>query len=246
MRLSLALLAVALAGAAHVEAAPRFAPCPRLDGAAQLPLRPASHVLRGDVDGDGARDRVAMHYEPRARSTCAFVLTITTAHGTFAARVPDDYKGVGRSGRWFAREFPEPVVASLVRIRERGLVVIVPIWHGASTVGARLFWIAGGRVVGPPRELTFYGSVTHNNQVNCYRGPGSGLIVETGEWSANNAGTRWSFSRGISRVTDQGVRDVKRPTIITVGAKEAAALARRWHLGAPPFFSCTVAGRVGF
>jgi hypothetical protein len=245
MRLSLALLALALFAATSVEAATTtFAPCPRLDGAAKLPLRPASHVLRGDVDGDAARDRVAMHFEPRARSTCAFVLTITTAHGTFAARVPDEYKGLARSGRWFARQFPEPAVASLVRIHERGLVVIVPIWHGASTVGARPFWIAQGRVVGPSRGLTFYGSIAHNNQVDCYRGAGSGLIVETGEWIANDAGTRWSFSRAVSRVTNRGIRLV-RHTTITVGTKKAGTLERRWHLGAPPFRSCTVAGHAG-
>jgi hypothetical protein len=242
MRPSLALLALSLLAATHVDAATtRFAPCPRLDRAAQLPLRPASHVLRGDVDGDGARDRVAMRYEPRARSTCAFVLTIRTARRTFAARVPDEYEGLVRSGRWFARQFPEPAVASLVRLRQRGLVVIVPIWHGASTVGARAFWVARGRIVRPRRELTFYGSVTHNNQVNCYRGARSGLIVETGESIANSAGTRWAFGRTISRVTVRGfqrVKDVNR----TVGARKAHALERRWHLGAPPFFSCTAAG----
>jgi hypothetical protein len=182
-----------------------------------------------------------MHYQPRARSTCAFVLTISTRRATYGARVPVEYKDLAWSGRRFAREFPEPAVASLVRIRKRGLIAIVPIWHGASTVGARAFWVARGRLVGPRRELVFYGVVTTNSQVNCYRGAGSGLIVETGEWMADEAGKRWSFRRTISRLTNRGFRRLRKTTL-TVGKKQAEKLGLRWHLGGHPFFSCTVAG----
>jgi hypothetical protein len=182
-----------------------------------------------------------MHYEPRARSTCAFVLTVSTRRAIYCARVPVDYKGLPWSGRRFAREFPEPAVASLVRIRKRGLVAIVPIWHGASSVGARAFWVALRRLVQPTRQLVFYGVVTTDSQVNCYRGASSGLIVETGEWMADQSGKRWSFSRAVSRLTNRGFRLV-RTSKITVGTKRADGLAARWHLGGHPFFSCTVAG----
>jgi hypothetical protein len=56
-------MAVACFAAAHVQAATtRFAPCPRLAEATRLPLRPGVRPLGGDIDGDGKRDRVTIHY----------------------------------------------------------------------------------------------------------------------------------------------------------------------------------------
>ena len=242
MRLSLALAAAALLVATHADAAARtFAPCPRLADATRLPLRPGSHTLRGDVDGDGTRDRVTVHYAKWARSSCAFLLTVETSNGTHAAVAPAYGKGIVESGYAHAREYPEPALGSLVRIRKRGLVVMVALSHGASTVQVRPYWLARGELLASRYDLTAYGSIAHNNQVDCYRGAGSGEIVETGESIANSAGTRWAFGRTISRLTDHGFERVK-TTSLRVGTKHARALERRWGLGYPPFRGCTVAG----
>lgn len=242
MRLGLALAVAVLLVAAHADAASRkFAPCPRLGDAMRLPLRPGSQVLHGDVDGDGTRDRVTVRYAKWARSSCAFLVTVETSHRVHAAIAPAYGKGIAESGYAHAREYPEPALGSLVRIRERGLVVIVALSHGASTVQVRPYWVARGRAIGPRYDLNVYGSIAYNHQVDCYGDPGSGLIVETGESLANGAGTRWAFGRTISRLTDHALERVKTATL-TVGTKKARALERRWHLGGPPFRRCTVAG----
>jgi hypothetical protein len=242
VRLCLALAAAAFFAAAHADAAPpKFAPCPRPADATHLPLRPGSHMLHGDVDGDGTRDRVTVHYAKWARSSCAFLVTVETSHATHAAVAPAYGKGIVESGYEHAREYPEPALGSLVRIRKQGLVVMVALSHGASTVQVRPYWVARGRLVAPRRDLIAWGSIAENNQVNCYRGAGSGLIVETNEWIADDAGTRWGFLRTVSRLTDRGLLRLKR-TNLTVRSKKAHALERRWYLGGRPFFSCTAAG----
>jgi hypothetical protein len=242
VRLGVALAALALVAAAQGSAAgERFASCPRLADATRLPLRPGSHALHGDVDGDGTRDRVTIHYAKWARSSCAFLLTVETSHGTDAAIAPDYGKGIVESGYEHAREYAEPAPGSLVRVRRRGLVVMVALSHGASTVQVRPYWLARGRLVAPRYDLTAWGSVAYNNQANCYHGARSGLIVETNEWIANDAGTRWGFLRSVFRLTDAGMRHVE-TTKLLERPKRAHVLERRWYLGGPPFFSCTAAG----
>lgn len=239
--LGLAVLAMA-AGTTAAAQSDRFVRCPRLDHATDLPMRPGGHVLRGDVDGDGTTDKVSVRYEPRARSRCAFLLVVETGQGVRAIVAPALGKGLVESGRQHAAEYPEPAPGLLVRIRPHGLVVLLLTEHGASTVAARPYWLAGQQLRGAAGELNFYGSVAHNNQVNCYRGARSGLIVATAEWIANDRATRWSFSREISRLTNRGLEHL-RSTELTVSTKKARALERRWRLGAPPFFSCSVADR---
>lgn len=243
MRPGLALVGTALLLATPAAAATpaRFAPCPRLGDAPRLPLRPGGRTLRGDVDGDGTRDRVAIHYARRARASCAFLLTLETARGVRAAVVPAYDQGSVESGYQHARAYPEPELGSLVRVRRRGLVVAVALGHGASTVQARLFWLARGRLVSSGRDVTAWGSIAENNQVDCYGGAGSGLIVETSESIANDAGTRWAFGRTVSRLTGRGLERVG-ATHVTVGTRKARVLARRWGLGYPPFRGCTVTG----
>jgi hypothetical protein len=242
VRLAVALAVTALLATADAEAAAtKYAPCPRASDASQLPLRPGSHVLHGDVDGDGSADRVSLHYAKWARSSCAFLLVVETRHGTRAAHVPAYEKGITASGWEHVRYDSDPSVGSLVRIRPHGLVVTVAVTRGASIVDTRLYWLARGKLVAPHYELTAWGDIAHNNQVSCYRGAGSGLIVETGEATANDAGTRWAFDRTISRLTDRGLQRVK-TMHLAVGSRKARVLERRWGLGERPFRGCTVTG----
>jgi hypothetical protein len=227
VRLAVAFAVTALVATAHVEAATsKFAACPRGADATRLPLRPASPVLRGDVDADGSADRVSMHYSKSAKASCAFLLAVETRHGTRAVVVPAYDKGITVSGWQHVHDYSDPSVGSLVRIRPHGFVVTVAVSRGASTVQTHPYWLARGRLVSPHHELTAYGDIAHNNQVSCYHGARSGLIVETGEATANDAGTRWAFGRTISRLTDRGLERVKTSSL-TVGSKKARALERR-------------------
>jgi hypothetical protein len=241
MRTALPLAVLVLVAVSPGAAArERFAPCPRFADAVRLPLRPGGHALHGDVDGDGNRDRVAVHYAKWARASCAFLLTVESRGRTWAAVVPAYDKGIVRSGYYHAHYYPEPVAGSLVRLGKHGLVVVAALSHGASTIQAKPFWLYRGRFVSG-REVDFYGSIAHNLQINCYRGAGSGYLVETAEWIANDGATKWSFRRAISRLDGRRLRHV-RTTTLTVGTRRAHQLERRWRLGAHPFFSCTAAG----
>jgi hypothetical protein len=236
-------LATVLGSPSQPAALSRFAPCPRLQQAPSLPLRPHGGLLRGDVDGDGRRDRVTIHYAPRARATCGFLVVVKTRHRTYAAVLPAPDKGIVRTARDYARTYPEPALGALVRIRHQGSTVVVPISHGASTVQAKPYWIYRGRLVAAYSGFTFYGSIAANNQVECYQSAGSGIVVETAEWPFDASGKRWGFARTFLHAR-RGRLKVTAKWSSVVGQAAADRLARRWHLGEPPFRSCTVAGRL--
>jgi hypothetical protein len=154
--------------------------------------------------------------------------------------VPAFDQGDVHSGYYYARAYPEPVLVSLVKLRPRGLVILAAVSHGASTVQARLYWVARGRLASPRSGLSLGGSVAYKSQANCLHGAGSNLLVETEEGIANDAGTRWVLERRISRLSDRGLEHL-RTTKLTVRTKKAEALERRWRLSGQSFFSCTVA-----
>ncbi len=219
----------------------RFAPCPSLRQAAHLPLRPGGGILHGDLDGDGRRDRVTIHYSPRARVTCGFVLVVQIGHGAYSAVVPAAGKGVITTAAQHVRDYQEPALGSLVRIDRRKLTILVADSRGASTVEASPYRLSGRRLVRTYPGFVFYGSIASNHQVDCYGGAGSGIVAETVEWPFDASGKRWGFERTLLRSTGGVLRQISTRRLV-VGEPKAEQLDRRWHLGDHPFRSCTVAG----
>jgi hypothetical protein len=193
------------------------------------------------VDGDGHRDVITIHYSPRARVTCGFVLVVETGHGRYGAVVPAAGKGEITTAARHVRDYSEPKLGSLVRIDLRGLTILVADSHGASTVQASPYRLNGARLSRMYAGFTFYGSIAGNHQVECYGGAGSRVVVETTEWPADQRWERWGFERTFLRSDGRTLRQTSTRTFV-VREAEAGQLAQRWHLGDHPFRSCTVAG----
>jgi hypothetical protein len=102
-------------------------------------------LLRGDVDGDGVRDRVSIRYAAKALASCGFLLVVETRSKTFAARVPEEYKPPEDLpvSQW---PFAEPFVALIVRLNAYRSQVVVARSHGAAVVNVSLHGIVAGRL----------------------------------------------------------------------------------------------------
>jgi hypothetical protein len=147
-----------------------------------------AHPLSGDVDGDGAPDRVGLVRLRTAPERCGAFLVVRTRGGALT--------------RAFSKPaIPDvPSLNGLVALGSRpGLHIVVTTWHGASTEFARLFAVRAGRII--PVEtgtadntLPYEGSVTHLDAVDCAPG---GLVVASG-WSER--GPTFVFVRRFYRV----------------------------------------------
>ena len=228
--------AFALAGSA--SGSPRAATaCPRLAKAAHLPLRPGGSPLRTDVDGDGRRDAVSIHYSLQAPVNCGFVLVVKTASRVVAVRVPEPY--TMPVNRW---PYPEPFLAAAVRLDPRRSQLVVALWHGASIANVGLYGLAGGKLVRlrfHPRnsgdQLPLFGSVgTGQTYARCVRG---GPLIVTSIWPS---GRRWSARRTLYRLRG-GVLWRTRTRTVTGSERKIDAQARRWKTDAAPFTGCVVA-----
>lgn len=160
--------------------------CPSVSAAGSLPT--VGPTLRGDVDGDGRRDRVTITYAPRAPTICGFFTVARTASGDRASRLSVHDEKVGRAGD-YAKWYREPTVMALVAVDRRpGLEVLVRLWHGASTVGGALVTARGSRLVpmrlGGRRDAQWVwgGGVIGHSAIDCAYGRARGFIVINGGW----------------------------------------------------------------
>jgi hypothetical protein len=172
------------------------APC------AQARADAAKHVvgvLRGDVDGDGAPDRIGLVRLRRAPERCGAFLVVRTRSRALT--------------RAFARP-PVPDVPSLNGLAALGsgpgLHIVVTTWHGASTEFARVFAVRGDSIAPvetgtPDNTFAYEGSVTHIDAVDCASG---GLVVASG-WFFRGTGSRFGFFRHFYRVGPQGFELVR-------------------------------------
>jgi hypothetical protein len=138
--------AVSISVSDTVSAAPAaVGSCPRPADAATLPERRAGGVLRGDIDGDGVRDRVSIRYAPRARASCGFFLVVATRGRTLSVRVPEWYKPPQDLpvSKW---PFAEPFVAVIVRLNAHRSQVVVAREHGAAVVNISRYGVFRGEL----------------------------------------------------------------------------------------------------
>jgi hypothetical protein len=135
----------------------------------------------GDVDGDGASDRVFVRLDGEAAPRCALHLVVRLRHGpALTARLAPPFLDIGA-----IRQSPSPAVAGLAEIeRRRGAEIVVTVDEGASTVFLAVFMVRRHRLIRmrlPGFEQTFpaLGSVTHFAGVDCVGGRRSGVVVST-------------------------------------------------------------------
>jgi hypothetical protein len=218
--------------------------CPRLAEAAKLPERRGAGVLRGDVDGDGVHDRVAIRFAPRARASCGFLLVVETHNRILAARVREWYKPPQDLPirQW---PFAEPFVAVIVRLDAHRSQVVVARGHGASVVNVSLYGIVDGKleVLHFPRklyrdELSLFGSVgTGDTNARCrWRGP----LIVLSRSPTSLTGRRWRFARTDYRLAGSRFSIIRERSTV-VSEAEATKVSQRWHFDVKPFTGCAVA-----
>jgi hypothetical protein len=95
--------------------------------------------IYGDVDGDGARDRVSV----RRLGPCRFSLVVRTAQRIIEAPLRPP---CGKPSEVWPSGFPR-VIALRPMDGHRGLEPEVMMWHGASNYGVRFFTARGRRLV---------------------------------------------------------------------------------------------------
>jgi hypothetical protein len=218
--------------------------CPKVSEAAKLRERRAGGVLRGDIDGDGARDRVSIRFGPHARASCGFFLVVQTRRRAHATRVPEWYKPPQdvSAKRW---PFAEPYVALIVRLEAHRSQVVVAREHGAAVVKVSLYGIAGGRLrllQFFPKvyedKLTLFGTVgTGDTNARCRKG---GPLIVLSRSATSATGKRWRFERTDYRLSEARFSAVRRRSVVVPEAK-VPLLSRRWDFDVEPFTGCAVA-----
>lgn len=184
------LAAVSLAaGCSHASTRSKANPCASARAAAAA--RIAHDVLRGDVNGDGVPDRVALVRLRRGESRCGAFLVVRAG---------------GRTLTHALRTTPSsPLVPSLNGLAalgsRPGLAIVVTTWEGASTAFARVFAVREGRVFAfatrtPDGTFPYEGSVTHIDAIDC-AGP---LVVASGWFLRGTTGHSFGFFRHFYRV----------------------------------------------
>jgi hypothetical protein len=163
-------------------------PCAR--ARAEAIERIGQHALRGDVDGDGVRDSVALVRVRSAPARCGAFLVVRTRGRTLVRAL---------------RTTSYPRVPSLNGLAalgsRRGLGIVVTTWQGASTAFARVYAVAANRISPvaagtPDGTFPYEGSVTHFNAIDC-----TGKLVVASGWFERGA-SRFGFYRRFYRVRD--------------------------------------------
>jgi hypothetical protein len=157
------------------------AACAGPGGIASLPA--AGPQLRGDLDGDGRPEAVAVRYRPTAPVSCGFLLTARSRSVVSSVRLRLSAGKFG-SAAGGVRYGDAPSLRSLAAVDRRpGAEVLVRLWQGASSHGGSLFTYYGGRLRRMSiegrwdNEFSWWGSVAHNANVDCLGRPGSGLVA---------------------------------------------------------------------
>jgi len=225
------------------------AACASPGGIASLPA--AGPQLRGDVDGDGRPEVVAVRYKPKAPVSCGFLLTARSRSvvSSVRLRLSDSKYGTAADG---VRYGDAPALGSLAAIDRRpGAEVLVRLWHGASSHGGSVFTFVDGRlrrmrIDGTWNdEFSWWGSIAHNGNVDCLGRPGSGRVA-TRSGGIDVDGRHLVESRSVYVVRGTRFHRVRTRT------RTRLSPGQRWWTDipdvgfGPPFRRCAVAVAPGF
>lgn len=175
--------------------------CPNQAAATVAPRAGSGPPLTGDVDGDGAEDRVSLAIDEDGPPGCRSFVVVETAAATVAA--PAD-PGAAET----QRGLPSPSLNSLVAIDGDGLEIVVDVEAGASTRFVGIFTMKSGVLArvetrgprpgyfgGDPATADLFGyggSVGHIDAVDCL---GDASVVVSSAVPADEAGTNYAVER---------------------------------------------------
>ena len=231
-------------GAASTTGSP--AACPSLSEAGALPRWQSGGLLHADVDRDGSRDEVGIHYAARALSSCGFLLVLKTHRRVFSVRVPESYEADQPIRRW---PLHVPFLVAVVQAGGGKAQIVVGRLEGASILTVSLYAIAGKKLVllhfrsaYDPNGLQLYGTVgTGSTSVRCARG---GPLTVISTWPTTETGKRFGLSTTTYRLGRAGYSVTGRRTVFGPNAR-VSLLAHRAGLDDLPFTGCTLArGRM--
>jgi hypothetical protein len=192
-----------------------------------------------------------LRYVPGAPASCGFVLTIRTRHGSpsLVVRPPIEKASTTTDA---LRYGDAPSLRALAEIDRRpGAELLVEHWNGASSHGGSVYALRAGRlqkmrIPGTWNdEFGWWGSVTHNANVDCVGGRRSGRVV-TRSGGVDADGRRLIEARSLYVV--RGGRFLR----IRTRSRAYRPFGPRWWTDVPdagegpPFASCRVASAPGF
>jgi hypothetical protein len=207
----LAVLAAATACSGTREQ--RLATCAKeVTRAQSAPLR---RSLRGDVDGDGHADSVAVVSPPRSRMGCRFFIAVRTRGRTAVTPVHE-------APQHQAAPALAPTVGLLAAIDRRpGLEIVAVIDHGASSTQFAIFTVRDKvveRMNCAPcdRGGEFFEdhALTHFATVDCVRA-GRGVIAQVYGENFVSRSDRWSTEVRIYRADGNDFRLTVRRQFVT-------------------------------
>jgi hypothetical protein len=241
--LATTVVLLAPATSASTSASRRAARCPSLTQAPSLPRWPGGGTARGDVDGNGYRERGSIRYAPGALSTCGFFLVVQTRHGALAVRVHESDLGKGGAPSSIRRwSYPEPEISTVVQLGGAKSQFVVGLWHGASTFFFSLYGIDHGKLAVLPFHYgkgdveplhSTGGFASSSSTVRCTRGR-----TMTDLRNQAISPTRLRFDQLTWRLGRGGFRLTK--THSTIGGIGIYALEDRAGFNKPAFTGCTV------
>jgi hypothetical protein len=187
------------------------------------------HAIRGDVDGDGVPDTVALVRLRRAPDPCGAFLVVRTGNRVLTRALVTDYSPP------YGSQVPRLNGLAGLTSRSR-LHIVVTLAEGASTAFAQVFSVEGGRILAMPIRgpdaggFSYWGSGTHYGGVDCVKGR-PGLIVES--TFSTLASSRQLLYRDFYRLHGDNF-ELARKQVIT---RITGALSRSSR-GAQPFPTC--------
>jgi hypothetical protein len=207
------------------------------DGVSAVPstYRGKGKKLEGDVDGDGARDRVALRADDGRPGECRYVLVVETGAGSIVAPVPPlDWPGTDPELLLLAEIDGRPGLESVVTMSP------LAVYQPGAVFTVREGELARMRVAETivPELFPFYDEFPSG--VDCADEPGT-IVVTVGNLAEGGTDdTHWDIIRSSYRVDGSRFEPVHVERLRVDVGPEAV---QRWpEVKGDPFLSC--AGRV--
>jgi hypothetical protein len=208
------VLVFATTRVAVTDSSSRSGGCPNLARAKRDPSMLHRDWLRGDVDGDGRADTVAIAEDKSAGLRCRFAVVVLSAQRSYVLPL----------GRWWILKpgdvigQPWPLIRLLARVDDRrGAEILVALSHGASFEQGELVTLREGelrRIRLPKNTPLDYGSIAPTGVNFDCASAGSGRVVRAWYSARNAQGSRWQYALDFYRLKGLVLQKTGRRSVI--------------------------------